>query len=40
MKESDNENNISIKITVPGINAVPVTTEFKFPADITTGNLK
>lgn len=36
----DNENNISIKITVPGINAVPVTTEFKFPADITTGNLK
>ena len=30
----DNENTISIKITVPGINANPYTTEIDFPVDM------
>ena len=33
----DNENNISIKITVPGINATPYTTEIELPADLYKG---
>lgn len=35
----DNGNNISIKITIPGINAVPYTTEIDVPVDMYKGNL-
>ena len=35
----DNENTISIKITVPGMNAVPYTTEIGFPVDMYKGYL-
>lgn len=31
---------ISIKITVPGINAVPVTTEIELPVSVTTGQFE
>lgn len=35
----DNENTISIKITVPGMNAVPYTTEIDFPVDMYKGKV-
>lgn len=35
----DNENTISIKITIPGINAVPYTTEIDVPVEMYKGSL-
>lgn len=36
----DNENTISIKITVPGINANPYTTEIELPVDLYKGYIE
>ena len=35
----DNENTISIKITIPGMNTVPYTTEIDVPVDMYKGSL-